>query len=80
MHLYTEGGVAIGRALEYYALAAQAFTAGIKCRHCTLIVNRQCAVVPPSICHHKPVDTHTHELSGIDGNLTSCTHAKLTLN
>ena len=32
--------VAIGRAVVYHARAAQAFSAGIKCRHCTCILTR----------------------------------------
>ena len=34
MHPCTGDRVAIGRAVVYYARAAHAFSAGIKCRHC----------------------------------------------
>ena len=34
MHPYPGNWLAIGRAVVYYAWAARAFSAGIKCRHC----------------------------------------------
>ena len=36
MHPYPGNWVAIGHAVVYYALAARKFSAGIKCRHCTI--------------------------------------------
>ena len=36
MHPCPENLIAIGRAVVYYAQAAHAFSAGIKCRHCSL--------------------------------------------
>ena len=36
VHPCPENYVAIGRAVVYYELAAHAFSAGIKCRHCSL--------------------------------------------
>ena len=36
MHLCPGNVVAIGRAVIYNARAAHTFSAGIKCRHCTL--------------------------------------------
>ena len=38
MHPCPENCVAIGRAVVYYALAAHAFSAGIKCRHCSTVL------------------------------------------
>ena len=38
MHPFPGNLVAIGRAVVYYACAAYAFSAGIKCRHCTYII------------------------------------------
>ena len=35
MHPCPVNGVAIGRAVVYHARAAHAFSAGIKCRHCS---------------------------------------------
>ena len=35
MHLCPGNVVAIGRGVVYYVRAAQTFSAGIKCRHCT---------------------------------------------
>ena len=36
MHPCPESWVAIGRVVVYYARVARAFSAGIKCRHCTV--------------------------------------------
>ena len=36
MHPYPGNWVAIGYAVVYYAWAARIFSAGIKCRHCSL--------------------------------------------
>ena len=36
MHLCPDNFVPIGRVVVYNARAAQAFSAGIKCRHCTV--------------------------------------------
>ena len=36
MHLCPGNVVAIGRAVMYFARAAHTFSAGIKCRHCSL--------------------------------------------
>ena len=35
MHSYPRNLVIIGRAVVYYARSAHAFSAGIKCQHCT---------------------------------------------
>ena len=35
MHPYPRNWVEIGRAVVYYAWSDQAFSEGIKCRHCT---------------------------------------------
>ena len=36
MHPYPRNWVEIGRAVMFYARADQAFSAGIKCRHCMI--------------------------------------------
>ena len=44
MHPCPGNWVAIGRAVEYYALATHAFSAGMKCRHCTLHMFHTCRI------------------------------------
>ena len=44
MHPCPENWVATGRAVEYFAWAARAFSAGIKCWHCIIIIGVICFI------------------------------------